>query len=611
MRKMKKVLLTVLSVCTTAICALALTSCDFFTNFFAKECVHAWQVQVKTGAACMQYGAGTETCVLCGETRETTIAPLGHTMADGVCTVCGARESVGLGTVLVTDALYGGKPLYFGIDGIGSCTDKDLILPKEIDGLPVMRVHENAFKGNKEITSVYADIPTIGYGAFSDCVNLETISFSKNVTRVETGVLTNTAFYNTETYWTDDSLYLGDILLHSKAAGEYYVKSGTRLIADRAFSMGDGHTLTKVGLPESVECIGEGAFSYNVSLAEVAVGKSVQKIGLDILHETAYEKDKANWKNDGLYLGEYLLKIREMEQTEYVVEEGTRLIANSACTNHDTLTHLTLPKSLMYINEGAFTNCYRLVEVYNQSNIPLTAGANTPSGVELHALHIYKTAGERRSGVENNFILYKDGTEVSLVGYLGESNTVSIPEGVTKINRNAFARDFFLTSVTFPDSVKVIGEMAFMGCSLLKNVQFGQGLTEIERYAFEDCVMSSVVLPDGVEKVGYGAFSQNHALRSVYIPDSVYFLAEGVFANCAYLESVSFEDTTEWLITWALDIEWRSFEGYKDINECVELLARLTDEHARYTFLKWEYKEDFFPTPTEEEEETGKRKSLV
>lgn len=609
MRKMKKALLTVLSACATAICAFAFASCDFVASFFEKECIHAWQLRVETGAECMQYGVGAETCVLCGEARQTTIAPLGHTMSDGACTVCGARESVGLGTVLVTDALYGGKPLYFAIDGIGSCEDKDLILPKEIDGLPVMRVHENAFKGNKEITSVYADIPTIGSGAFSDCVNLETVAFSQNVTRVETGVLTNTAFYNTETYWTDDSLYLGDILLHSKAAGEYYVKSGTRLIADRAFSMGDGHTLTKVGLPESVECIGEGAFSYNVSLAEVAVGKSVQKIGQDIFRETAYEKEKSNWKNDGLYLGEYLLKIREKEQTEYVVEDGTRLIADSACACHDTLTHLTLPKSLLYINEDAFLNCSKLVEVFNKSNVLLTAGEDEPSGLAINALHIYKEEAERRVRTENEFILYEDGEELSLLGCVGECTTLIVPDGVTKIHQRAFAYEYFLTSVTFPSSVKIIGEMAFMGCSLLKNVQFAEGLTELESYAFEGCEMSTVILPDGVEKLGYNAFAYNHALRSVHIPDSVYFLSDGVFAGCAYLESVSFADTTEWLITWELDIEWRSFEGYADIYDCVDLLARLTDEHSKYTFLKWEYKEAFFPTPTEEEE-TGKRKNL-
>ena len=603
MQKKRRNLLAVLSVCAVSIGAFSLALCDFKNNFLNRECVHAWKLHIETGAECMQYGAGTETCLLCGDIRQTVVAPLGHTMSDGGCTVCGARESEGLQVNVVATQMYNGEPLYAEIVGIGSCTDTDLIIPTEIDGLPVMRIYDSAFNGNQDLTSVYIDIPIVGDGAFANCVNLEIVSFSKNVMEMGASVLNNTAFYNLSRYWTDDSLYLGDVLLNSKAKGEYYVKEGTRLIAGSSFYSGDKNALTKVVLPESVEYIGNNAFSGNANLSQVEVGKNIRKIGAEILSETAYEKNKENWKGDALYLGENLLKIREKEQTEYDVAEGTRLIADSACACHDTLVHLTLPKSLLYINDNAFTNCYKLVEVYNQSKIPLTAGEEESSGLALHALHIYREESERRVSIENDFILYKDGEEISLVGYLGKDTAVTIPDGVTTIHQNAFAFEKSLVSVTFPNGVKVIEENAFWGCDSLTEVNFSEGLTKIENCAFSGCALVDLVLPDGLEQVGFRVFENNKNLKSVVISSSVQYLSYGVFSDCVSLENVTFKDKTDWVLTWSsLEGEqvWDYFLGYTYIDLCEDLLSKLTDQHAKYAFVQWEYLYEYYPQVSEE-----------
>jgi hypothetical protein len=338
----------------------------------------------------MQEGLGRVACAECAQERKEVIAPLGHTMQAGECTVCGASESVGLSFSTVYDEIYNGTPLYVWVDGMGECADTDLVIPTEHDGLPVIGIYDNAFKDVMEIKSVYADVSIVKSSAFLGCTNLKTIALSSRVSEVESYAFAQTAFYTEQEHWIDDCLYLEDILLHSKAAGECRVKDGTRVIANSAFSLGDGHTLTKVILPESVQYIGAFAFAYKVSLSEVVVGKNVREIGVDILLETAYEQNEENWKNDGLYLGDYLLKIKEIGQTKYVVADGTRLIADSACACHDTLTHISLPTSLRYINRGAFTNCYKLVEVQNLSDIPLIAGKEIPSGLSDNALHIYE-----------------------------------------------------------------------------------------------------------------------------------------------------------------------------------------------------------------------------
>ena len=603
MKRMKKVLLTILSVCALAVGTMAFSSCDFITQFFKKECVHTWQTAGNPSTACMEYGEGTHTCTECGETRVAKIAAKGHTLQDGYCTDCGAKESEGLATRVILDEPLYGKPLYAMISGIGTCTDKNIVIPTVIDGVPVKGIDDNAFLDNEDILSVYADVETVGGAAFKGCSNLQTAAFSDKLTQIGQYTLANTAIWQDEAFWLDGTMYFGDILMASKAADEYKVKEGTRLIASTAFGLGDGHTLKKVALPESVEYIGARAFSYNIELSEISVGRNVKYIGQSAFGQTAFEKDEKNWENDALYLDNYLLKWKEKEQTELVVRDGTLLIAEDACVSHDTLVHLSLPTSLKYINEDAFLNNYKLVEVYNRSEIALTAGEEEPSGLAFYALHIYKNPNARRVHTEGDYILYTDGEETSLLGYLGTDKEIILPDGVTKIHRNALSHQFEITSVTFPESVKIIGENAFVSCNSLTEVHFAEGLKEIETYAFEGCNLKTLILPSGVEKVGYRAFSHNEGLTLVALPYSVYFLAEGAFANCPALQDVTFGDRTNWLISWSLDMEWRAFEGYADINECADLLKKLTDEHAKYTFLKVEYKEEFFPTPPEEEGE--------
>ena len=598
---MKKFLMMILSVCTLTVGTIAFSSCNFIKQFFEKECVHTWQTEGSNSTACMEYGEGTHTCTECGETRVAKMPAKGHTMKDGYCIDCGAKESEGLETRVILDEPFYGKPLYAMISGIGTCTDKNVVIPAAIDGVPVKGIDDNAFLDNENILSVYADVETVGGAAFKGCSNLQTVAFSDKLTQISQYSLASTAIWQDEAFWLDGTMYFGDILMASKASGEYEAKEGTRLIASNAFGLGDGHTLKKVVLPESVEYIGASAFSYNIELSEVSVGSNVKYIGENAFEQTAFESNEKNWENDALYLGDYLLKFKEKEQTELVVRDGTLLIADSACICHDTLVHLSLPASLQYINEDAFLNNYKLVEVYNRSEIELMAGEEEPSGLALYALHFYKIPKERRVHTEGDYILYTDGEETSLLGYLGTDKEIIVPDGVTKIHRDACSRLFEITSVTFPESLKVIGENAFMLCNSLTEVRFAEGLKEIENYAFEGCNLKTLILPSGVEKVGYSAFSRNEGLTTAALPYSVYFLAEGVFANCPALNNVTFGDRTHWFISWSVDMEWRAFEGYANINECADLLERLTDEHAKYAFVKWEYKEEFYPTPPEEE----------
>ena len=77
--------------------------------------------------------------------------------------------------------------------------------------------------------------------------------------------------------------------------------------------------------------------------------------------------------------------------------------------------------------------------------------------------------------------------------YLGNAETVVIPEGVTSIGKGAFAR-----------------------CESLKSIHIPNGVASIEMFAFYHCsALTSVHIPDGVTSIGYEAFSVCKALPAI------------------------------------------------------------------------------------------------
>ena len=118
---------------------------------------------------------------------------------------------------------------------------------------------------------------------------------------------------------------------------------------------------------------------------------------------------------------------------------------------------------------------------------------------------------------------------------------VIIPNGVTEIRACAFEGSE-VESVTFPDSLKIIESYAFRNCLYLKNVDFGNGITQIgdsnEKdfrgfgYLFEACEnLKSVSIPEQVEAIGYAAFSKS-GIETVELPASIKKICECAFDRC-------------------------------------------------------------------------------
>jgi hypothetical protein len=79
-------------------------------------------------------------------------------------------------------------------------------------------------------------------------------------------------------------------------------------------------------------------------------------------------------------------------------------------------------------------------------------------------------------------------------------------------------------------------------CTSLTSVTIGNGVTSIEDNAFNGCTsLTSVTIGNGVKNIKYWAFNGCTSLTSITIPASVTNLGNSVFDKCTSFTSITFE----------------------------------------------------------------------
>ena len=179
-----------------------------------------------------------------------------------------------------------------------------------------------------------------------------------------------------------------------------------------------------------------------------------------------------------------------------VIPEGVTDIGEKAFYLCNTLKAIHIPNGVTSIDEEAFFGCSALTVIEIPASVTYIGKYAFPSNVTI------RNASELIIPPVPDFVI-EHGT---LRRYLGNSRSVRIPDGVTKIERNAFCLCELLESICIPNGVTRIEVNAFWGCISLRSVQ----------------------IPDSVTYIGENAFYECHSLKYIEIPKSVMYL--GVFA---------------------------------------------------------------------------------
>jgi len=123
--------------------------------------------------------------------------------------------------------------------------------------------------------------------------------------------------------------------------------------------------------------------------------------------------------------------------------------------------------------------------------------------------------------------------------FFGAANLTDIrlPANQKEIGDFAFTDCDALETIAIPASVVRIGDYAFSGCDSLKDIEFeGTNLKDIGEDAFENCSLSSLVLPEGVENVKMYSFCGNENLVTITLPSTIKTIEDGAFDECPITE---------------------------------------------------------------------------
>jgi len=105
----------------------------------------------------------------------------------------------------------------------------------------------------------------------------------------------------------------------------------------------------------------------------------------------------------------------------------------------------------------------------------------------------------------------------------------------------------YITSITIPASVTIIGGAAFYGCTILTGITIPSSVTYIGDYAFNQCNLSSITIVEGVTYIGRDAFGSCRSLTSIAIPASVMYIGIQAFSDCTSLTEITIPDSVTFI----------------------------------------------------------------
>ena len=257
------------------------------------------------------------------------------------------------------------------------------------------------------------------------------------------------------------------------------VPDGIMEIADNAFNYIRG--INGVELPDSVKSIGEQSFCMCEGMKWIKMPKTLNSLGARAFaHCHRLEK--------------------------IVIPEGVEVIYENTFYKCETLQEIYLPRSLTRIEPGAFYGCYMLRK-YFYAGTQAEWDANVTGGPGKNYLIFLGYDENDKYKINLSDYTIENGV---LLGYCGSDTTVFVPDGVHTIAKESFHglfRDKPMFRIVFPEGLIKIESNAFEFEENLRELVIPKSLTAIAEDATD-------FLCDGAKKVIYkGTIAEWNAIK--------------------------------------------------------------------------------------------------
>ena len=158
----------------------------------------------------------------------------------------------------------------YSVVGIGSCTDTDIVIPAEYNGLPVTMIGVEAFYGCETLKSVTIPDGVTGIGnyAFQNCSNLTSVTIPDSVTGIYEAAFNSCSSLTSITIPDNITSIERWVFENCSSLTSITIPDNVTMIWDWAF-LGCS-SLTNVTIPNSVKGITDSAFGNCSSLETIS-----------------------------------------------------------------------------------------------------------------------------------------------------------------------------------------------------------------------------------------------------------------------------------------------------------------------------------------------------
>ena len=321
----------------------------------------------------------------------------------------------------------------------------------------VTKIGDNVFYGDTKLKTItIPDSATeIGENIFGGCTSLTKPMYNAHV------FIYMPRSYNAYNYSIQDGInrIASYAFNYCKNVSVVNIPNSVTIIGERAFSVSD---VTTVNMSENLVTIGLEAFSNCSYLNSITIPNTVTSIGGGAFCYTKYYNNAANWEDNVLYIGNYLIQANTDISDNYTVKEGTTCIADGAFNGCNNLTSLSIPDGVKYIGKNAFQGCTALTSM-TIANSVISIGNNAFYNSAIYNnTENWEVDGFYSVLYVDNYLIKARNSE-----YSGE---YTIKEGTIGLADYAFASFNKLSTITIPSSVKTLGRCAFYNCTELKYV---------------------------------------------------------------------------------------------------------------------------------------------
>ena len=311
-----------------------------------------------------------------------------------------------------------------------------------------------------------------------------------------------------------------------------------------------------------------------------------------------------NSENKQIFLVMYIDKtVSESKTTDGIVYQGgiTKKYGHQIFFGDGTIYKRKITEITEQTNLDVFNPVYETTYEFEPLEEIGSSGTEVDSA-QIMGLQYYDDADIVPSDQSLfTFTVNDDGTTATLSGITGEtiSGNIVIPYKYTDENGNEYIvtdigdsafyeKTYDLNVVILPNTIKIIGNEAFLDCISLTNITIPDSVTSIGFRAFGSCYdLTPITIPNSVTSIGDMAFFECYNLTNIIIPNSVTSIGDEAFSSCRSLTNITIPDSVTNIDSYAFENCATAVEGAEFTIICSA--GSYAEQYAKENGIKYKY----------------------